>query len=178
VELPKAILAYHSPPQGSVGDAEADLLGVILGGGRASRLYQSLVYDQHLSQEVAGGQNNMTLGGVFEMDLLATPGHTADQELAAAEQVIARLKKEGPTQEELEAARRQVRTGEAHQIEGLVSRAALLCHLQEQYGDATAVQKDLARYDQATVQSLKARANEILGANHVVLVVNPAKEAK
>jgi zinc protease len=177
VELPKAILAYHSPPEGTQGDAECDLLGIILGGGKASRLHQALVYSQQISQETAAGQNNLKLGSVFEIDLLATPGHSAEEEIAAADAVISRLKQEGPTEAELEAARRQVRTGFAHRIEQLVGRAGLLSHTQELFGSPTALDRDLARYDQATAESLKARANEVLVPQRVVIVVHPAPQA-
>jgi predicted Zn-dependent peptidase len=177
VELPKAILAYHSPREGTPDDAGCDLLGVILGQGKASRLYRSLVYEKQLSQEVSANQNNLSLGSVFEIDLLATPGHSADEEIAAADAVIERLKHEGPTPAELDAAKRQMRTTLAHGVEGLVSRASMLDRYQELYGSPTAIDQDLARYDAVTVESLKALANRVLVPERVVLVVNPASAA-
>jgi len=33
-------------------DAECDLLGKILGGGKASRLYKKLVYEKQIAQDV------------------------------------------------------------------------------------------------------------------------------
>ena len=53
VELPRVSMAWLTPPAYKPGDAEADLLGDILGGGKASRLYRKLVYEQQIAQDVS-----------------------------------------------------------------------------------------------------------------------------
>src|SRR5882757_4122476 len=52
VELPKIVMAFHSPAHFDPGDADLDLLAAILSTGKASRLYQALVYDHPIAQSV------------------------------------------------------------------------------------------------------------------------------
>jgi predicted Zn-dependent peptidase len=177
VELPKAILAFHSPAENLPGDATADLMAAILGGGKSSRLYHSLVYDRRIAQEVSANQESLALGSVFRIEMLAVPGHTGNEQLAAADAVLQKFREQGPTQEELDAAKLQVKTILAHNVEGLVSRAELLNRMYEFYGDATAIGKELARYEAVTTQDVQNLAKQILVPEHVAIVVNPAEES-
>ena len=53
VELPRLYMAWITPPIFKPGDAEAELAAGILGQGKSSRLYRSLVYDKQIAQDVA-----------------------------------------------------------------------------------------------------------------------------
>ena len=53
VELPRLYCAWHSPALFAPDDAELDLVAEVLAGGKTSRLYRSLVYDQRVATEVA-----------------------------------------------------------------------------------------------------------------------------
>ena len=46
VELPRVYMAWLTSPIYKPGDAEADIAATALGGGRSSRLYKKLVYEQ------------------------------------------------------------------------------------------------------------------------------------
>src|SRR5690349_5111969 len=83
VELPRTYMAWITSKAFQPGDAEATVLARILGGGKASRLYKSLVYDQKIAQAVSAQQQSLALGSVFQLQATAKPGHTA-QELEAA----------------------------------------------------------------------------------------------
>ena len=174
VELPKAVLAWRAPPEGTPEDAALDLLGQILAGSKASRLYRTLVYEKQLAQDVSAGENSMKLASIFQVEVLANPGHTAQEEIAAATAVLQELASNGPSQAELDAAKLALYTGLAHALEPLVSRAMLMSRLQEQYGDPTAIGRELARYDQQTVQSIQAAAKKLVAENHFTLTFKPA----
>ena len=49
-------MAWLTPNIFKPGDAEADVTAQILGGGRASRLYQKLVYEKLIAQNVDANQ--------------------------------------------------------------------------------------------------------------------------
>ena len=50
VQLPEVSFAWLMPPAFQPGDADAEMLMAILGGGKASRLYRKLVYDKQIAQ--------------------------------------------------------------------------------------------------------------------------------
>ena len=87
------------PPIFKPGDAEAELAARILGGGKASRLYKRLVYDEKIAQSVSARQQSLELGSVFQIDGTAKPGHTADELETAIDEELARFAAEGPTEE-------------------------------------------------------------------------------
>src|SRR6185436_12577579 len=52
VELPRVYMAWITSPFFKPGDADADIAATVLGGGKSSRLYKSLVYDKQIAQTV------------------------------------------------------------------------------------------------------------------------------
>src|SRR5689334_4794477 len=79
IELPRVYMAWLTPSIFKPGDAEAIIAGDILGGGRASRLYQKLVYEKQIAQNVQAYQQSLLLGSQFQIDATARPGHTAEE---------------------------------------------------------------------------------------------------
>ena len=173
VELDKVVMAWLSPPDGTTGDAACDLLASILGRGKASRLYQRLVYRDQLATEVHVAQDTRELQSVFELEVLARPGARVPALEKAIDEELERLRTAGPTPEEVEAARTLVYTDSARRLESLVSRAAYLNRLQLTYGDSGAVHRDLERYAGLTPAALRETAQKIFGPGRVVIEVHP-----
>src|SRR5205807_1541053 len=74
VELPRVYMGWIMPSIFQPGDAESDLLAEILGGGKSSRLYKSLVYEKQIAQEVTVTNQSLRLGSVFELQATVKPG--------------------------------------------------------------------------------------------------------
>ena len=91
VELPRLYLAWHSPALFAEDDAELDLVSEVLAGGKTSRLYRSLVYEQRIATEVAASQNSRELGSFFQIVATAAPGRTLAEVEAAIARELARL---------------------------------------------------------------------------------------
>jgi zinc protease len=173
VDLNKVVIAWLSPPNGTVADAACDLLASILGRGQASRLYQRLVYRDQLATEVHVQQESRELESVFTLEALARPGVDLRLLEQAIDEELQRLRSAGPTPAELDAARTLVYTDAARRLESLVSRASYLNQLQLTYGDGATVTKDLARYEGATPDSLRQTAKQVFGPGRVVIEVRP-----
>ena len=82
----------------------------VLGGGRSSRLYKALVYEQQVAQAASVYQQSLTLGSVFTLVATARPGRTAGELERAIDVEIARLRDEGPNQTEIDRARNTIET--------------------------------------------------------------------
>ena len=96
VELPRLYLAWHSPALFAEGDAELDLVAEVLAGGKTSRLYRALVYEQRIATEVAASQNSRELGSFFQIVATAAPGRTLAEVERAIASELARLHRRGP----------------------------------------------------------------------------------
>jgi zinc protease len=179
VELPKLIVAWVSPASHTAEDAACDLIAQTLGRGKASRLYTRLVHEMQMAADVGVGQESLELQSVFRIEVMARPGHTTAELLAAVDQEVRRFAQGGPTPSELESGRTGLYTGVARAIEGLHPRAELLNRYQFEYGDPTALGRDLGRYEAATTASVTEVARKLFGPGRVIIEIQPAakKEA-
>jgi zinc protease len=157
VELPRVFMGWLTSPAYQPGDAELSLAAQILGGGKSSRLYKSLVYDKQLAQAVSANQNSLALTSVFEIDVTARPGHTAKEVEAAIDAELEQLRSEGPTEKELERARNTIETAMLTQIEKI--GGAGLANQMNQYnqytGDPGYLGKDIAHLRAVTVDDIR-----------------------
>src|SRR5207248_930478 len=78
-ELPRVYMAWLTSPIYKPGDADADIMATVLGGGRSSRLYKKLVYDRQIAQDVSASQYSLILGSIFQIEVTGRPGHNADE---------------------------------------------------------------------------------------------------
>jgi zinc protease len=174
VQLPRVILAWHSPGGFLDGDAECDLLAAVLGGGHSSRLYQSLVYEKKLAESVEVEQRTMRYGSEFVIVATAQSGHTSAELEQAIAAELARLDATPPSQRELERARAFVQTKLLHEIESPVQLAGALNWFELRFGDANQLAaRYLTRYEPITAATLAESAKKVLGAPHVTVVIEP-----
>ena len=177
VELPRVYLAWRGPLVYSKEEPSLDLAADVLGGGKSSRLYKTLVYDKRLAQDVEAGFDGEQLGGTFSVVATAKPGVKPEVLEAAMEAEVAKLAATPPTAEELERVKNSRESGFLSKLESQVQRAIQLAQYDVQAGDADYFAKDLARYQAVTSAEIAAAAKTWLGAGHVTVTVRPAPKA-
>jgi zinc protease len=173
VELPRVYEAWLTSPIFKPGDALADLSSDILGGGKSSRLYKKLVYEKQIALDVSVSQNSLTLGSVFEIAVTARPGHSADEIEKAIDAELDAFRKDGPTPAELERAQNGIETRMIQGLERLGGFGGVADRLNEYnhyLGTPDFIAQDLARYQKATVASIRAFAQEQLKPTARVVV--------
>ena len=179
VQLPRVVVAWHSPASYRDGDAECDLLAAVLGGGHSSRLYQALVYEQKLAESVEVEQRTSFYGSQFVIVATAQSGHTADELERAIDRALAGLDATPPSPGELERARAFVETKALHDIEPPVQLAGTLGLFEARFGDANELAKRyLLRYDAVAAPALASWARKVLGAPRLTVVIEPEGAAK
>jgi zinc protease len=92
VSLPRLYMVWPTQPHFAPDAAATDTLATILGGGRTSRLYKSLVYDRQLAQDSASFNNTQELAGTFQITGTPKPGHTVAELETAINEEIEKLK--------------------------------------------------------------------------------------
>ncbi len=175
VEMTKIIMAFHSPAHFEPGDAELDLLASILSSGKTSRLYKSLVYEKALAQSVEAAQESSVLSSLFNVEILLRPGVSPDVVEKLTDALLTDVITKPPTDEELARAKNQIAFDFVDRLQSVAARARLLNMYWAEKGDPGYVHKDLARYEQATAQSVLAQAQKTITLNsRVILRVVPA----
>ncbi len=173
VELPRVYIGWITSPIYKPGDGEMDLLAQILGKSKSSRLYERLVYKDQIAQDVNATQYSLILGSVFYVQVTAKPGVKPEQLETAIDEELERLRREGPTQAEVDAARNVIQTGIIRGLEtlgGFGGVADRLNQYNHYLGDPGYLTKDLGRYDAATPASIQKYTQDQLGKNSRVVI--------
>ncbi|HYQ88468.1 MAG TPA: pitrilysin family protein [Candidatus Binatia bacterium] len=173
VELPRVFMGWITSPIFKPGDAEAGIAADLLGGGKASRLYKSLVYDKQIAQDVNASVQSLMLGSVFEIVATAKPGHTAEELEAAMDAEISKLAAEGPTPAELAASQNSTYSGIVSSLErigGFGGVADRINMYNQHTKDPAYLNQDLARFAAVTPDGVKRFVTEQLAKDHRAVV--------
>jgi zinc protease len=161
VELPRVYMGWITPPVFQKGDAESNLFSQILGGGKSSRLYKSLVYEKQIAQDVSTSTEETRLGSIFELTVTAKPGVKPEDLEKAIDAELAKLQAEGPSAAEVERARNVTETALVRGLERTNGVANRLNYYNQFLGNPDYFSKDLARFDAVTPADIKHTAQTI-----------------
>jgi zinc protease len=178
VELPRLYVGWLSPAMYADGDAELDLLSDLLTGGKASRLYRSLVYERRLATEVASYQGSRELGSSFQVIATAVPGVSLDAIERAIHDELARVTTEEMTADELARALALTESAFVSRLQtvgGFGGKSDQLNNYNVFLGDPGFFGRDLDRYRNADGGRIRQAAAACLQrADCVTLSVVPA----
>ncbi|MEW6321280.1 MAG: pitrilysin family protein [Acidobacteriota bacterium] len=177
VELPRLYLVWRSPAMFEPEDAELDLAADLIGHGKSSRLYKTLVYEQRIATDVSAFQSSREIGGAFQVTATAAPGVS----LAALESVITRTLADvadgGPTAAELARAAAQTESQFLYRLQtigGFGGKSDQLNAYNVFRDDPGWFGHDRQRYEAATPAGIQAAVGRwVVGQPRVALSVVP-----
>ncbi|MBY0497211.1 MAG: insulinase family protein [Cyanobacteria bacterium] len=173
IELPRLYMAWLTSPIFKPGDADADIVATLLGGGRSSRLYKKLVYEQGLAQDVSVAQQSLILGSQFQITVTARAGKTLEEIEKAVDAELQILRTTPPDAREIERARNTLETRIITGLESLGGFGGVADRLNSYnhyLKNPDYLQQDIARYRAVTPASALAFAKEQLTPNSRVVV--------
>ena len=177
VQLPRIYMVWQTPAQFTPGDAEFDVLANIFAGGKNSRLYQKLVYDLQIAQDVSVFQSSAKLNSEFYIIATARSGHDLNELEKLIQEEIEKIKTTPSDLRELERAVNQFESAFLDRLEspgGFSGKANSLNQYYFYTGNPDYFNEDLARYKALSVNDIQAMAKKYLSDNaRVVLSVVP-----
>jgi predicted Zn-dependent peptidase len=102
VELDRLYLLWHTVPQFDEDDAPLSLLADVLARGKASRLYQKMVIDRQVAQDVTVYHAGRELAGSFGVTITLRPGRAISEARDLLESELALVARSGVSPEEVE----------------------------------------------------------------------------
>jgi len=171
VELPRVYAAWLTPANFASGDADLDLASDILAGGKPSRLYRRLVYDERIATDVSASQSSRELGSFFAVTATAVPGVSLDALEHAMAAELSRFAQHGPTDDEVTRAKAQAETAFVSRLQrvgGFGGRSDQLNSYNVWLGDPGRFGWDLDRYRTSTAQSIRESTARWLRPDHQV----------
>lgn len=162
VPFPSVGIGFRAVPIGHPDQQALTLLGSILGGGVSSRLRQGIVHDQQLALQAYSFNMPQERDGMFLMQATAMHGVTVETLEEALWVEIEKVRTEGCTQHELDAALNKT---EATLVRGLGSAqsvADMLAQLHVFQQDPARVNRLLDEYRAVTIEDLRRVAQHYL----------------
>ena len=176
VQLPRVYISWHSVPQYSKDEAALDTLATILGGGKSSRLFKSLVYDKQIAQQAAAFDGTSEIAGLFQIVATAKPDHTLAEIEQAISDEINKLKEAPPTADEIERAYNARESGFIFGLQtvgGFGGKDDQLNNYATFLGNPGYFDQDLARYRAVTAADVQRVARQYLTDKRYVLSIVP-----
>jgi len=176
VPLPRVLMAHRVPPYDDAEFYAAEIAGSVLGTGRASRLYRSLVRERGVAKDVISFVFPLISGaGMFLTWATGFPEGDPDEIEAALAAEIEGLT--SVTDQEIERAIALTETALVRQIEQVGQRADLVSMFDQLFDDPERLNGELDRLRAVTPADASAFVERFLGAeNRAVLTYVPASE--
>jgi predicted Zn-dependent peptidase len=180
VPLPRIYAAYRMPTFGTAGFDALEVAVDLLGSGRASRLYRSLVREQQVAQDVTTFAFPIIGGAaIFTIWVTARPGVARETMEAALWAEVDRLASDGPRDDELERVRNLHAAGVESSLERISERADRLSMYACLFDQPERINTEVSRYEAVDAgQVREAMASSIRDDNRVVLTYLPAESAE
>jgi predicted Zn-dependent peptidase len=179
VELPRIHLAYRIAPFGTRDHEAFDVVSDVLGTGRASRLYRSLVRERQLAADVAAfvfpWAHGSTALGIWATARPEVAVEDLERQLLAE---VDQLAADGPTDDELARARTLHAAAVEASLEQLTERADRISQYTALFDDPSMVNTEVARYDAVTASDVRrVMADRATAQNRLVLTYVPEPES-
>jgi len=186
VQLPRLYLTWVTPAHLEPGDAELDVLSLLLAGGKNSRLYKRLVYELQIAQDVSAFQASKALNSEYQIVVTARPPAAGTTSAAAIEKIrgivdeeIVKIQQRAPAEREFRRAINQVESSFYDRMERIGGGGGVGDQLNSYYfatGNPGYFSEDLSRYRALSPADIQAIAQRFLPlTRRVELVVEPIK---
>jgi predicted Zn-dependent peptidase len=176
--LPQVDIAFKAIPGNTLDFYALQVLSASLQTGQSSRLYQALVKDKQLVNNVGGFMDEKRGPGALYISATLRQGiKPADAEAAIYDE-IERLKKDGIADWELQKAKNTTRRNFINNMQSSLSRAINMSVWTVYYNDPNLINTRLDKVSAVTKEDVQRVANKFLtAANRTVVVTVPKPKA-
>jgi zinc protease len=158
----KLLVAFKGPALGDADHATMTVLSEVLFGGRASRVYRTLVVDRELAIEARGWVSTFRDPGLFECWTTARGTHKATEIQPILDEAFARVRSEAVPEEELARAKARLELGQLQQLETVSGKAEQIGFFETVLGDPSYAFRRVAAFRRVTAGDLRRVARRYL----------------
>ncbi len=177
---PFVLIGYHKPSIHHKDNAVFDAITDIVGMGRTSRLFESLVKEKRVAVYASGFQGlpGNKYPGLFLFYAVPARGHSNEECEDAIYVEIERLKSELVSEQELEKAKTRARASLIRSLASNSGLASKLAFYEAMTGDWRNLFKDLDSIEQVTVEDIQRIAKEYFTTTNRTVGVIKTVQAK
>ncbi len=177
VQVAKVAFGWVTAPAYQPGSAPLEVAAEVLAGGKATRLYRSLVVEQKLAVDVDASADDNALGTLFTVDAYATTGVSTARLEPALFAEISRLGQFPPTDAELNRAKSRILLAVTRDLQSLnghggeSGRVGQLQRFNQYWGNPGAIRDWYQQIWQVSAHDISHAVAKWLDAAHRVTVV-------
>jgi zinc protease len=158
----KLFVGYQGPALGDADHAPLTVLNEVLFGGRASRVYRTLIIDREIASEVRGWVSAFRDPGLYELSITAREAHTTVELLDAVDAELARARDTLVTDDELVRAKARLELSLLQSLETMSGKAEQIGFNEIVLGDPSAGFRRVEMYRRVTAGDLRRVARRYL----------------
>lgn len=169
----KLLVAFKGPALGDADHATMSVLCEVLFGGRASRLYRTLVVERELAIEARGWVSTFRDPGLFECWITTRGTHTAVEVEPVLDAAFLGVRTDVVTDDELARAKARLELGSLQQLETVGGKAEQIGFFETVLGDPAHAFRRVEAYRRVTAGDLRRVARRYLvdSARTIVRVI-------
>lgn len=170
-------IAWHIPSIREPDHYPLEMLGLILGDGDSSRLYQELVKEEELCQGISVGTDDRRGPDLFSVWAIMSSGHTGEEVRPRIYAQLTDIAQNGVTARELQKAHNRMRSVFVFGLQSNLQRSQRLAEWELYFGNAESIREELGRYLAVDSDDIRRVAGQYFAeTNRTVLDVVPAGE--
>jgi zinc protease len=174
--LPAFHLGFHIPPSRTPDHYALEILAMVLGDGESSRLYQILLKQKEICQDVAVGTDDRRGPDLFSVWAVMASGHAPKEAQGIVLAELQSIADKGVTERELEKAKNRIHAAFVFGLQSNMARSQHLAEFELYWGDANLLKLELDHYLAVSVEDIKRVAGTYFDATQrTVLDVLPGK---
>jgi zinc protease len=158
----KLLLAFKGPAIGDADHALLTMLSEVLFGGRASRLYRSLVVERELAIDVRAWVSTFRDPGLFECWITARESRNAAEILPVLDEAFSRVRADVVGEDELARAKARLELGSLQQLETVGGKAEQIGFFDVVLGEPAQPFRRVEAFRRATASDLRRVARRYL----------------
>ena len=153
--------SWNTAAFGEADNVYLEIAARVLAGGKNSRLYKRLVYQDQIASSVSASQLGLEIAGIFEIQAYAKPGVSLSAIEVAIDEELEEFLRKGPTRDELKRIKtayfsRLIRGLE--KVGGFSGKSQLLATYETYLGDAGLYKEALQTYESASTKDVQQAA--------------------
>ncbi|MCS7229441.1 MAG: pitrilysin family protein [Candidatus Kryptonium sp.] len=178
IRLPAVFISFKIPKDGEKDYYALDLLANILGSGRSSRLYQKLVYEKRIAQNVNVFAIGMEDAGVFKIDAYCAIGHTPEEVEKEIWNEIEKIRTELVAEKELQKAKNQTEAQIISGYQTVLQKADQLARYYVIHKNTNKINTELDEILSITREDIREAANKYLKPDKSVVLYYLPREQR
>jgi len=164
-------------PRTDLDASELVLAANVLGGGKNSRLYQALVYNNQLAVSVSASMQPFELASMFEVQVTLKPGVDEADAMRLINEVMDTYLAEGPTAAELKRVKTSIIAGQVRgleQVGGFGGKGTALAQSELYAGNPNFYSEAVDHLNNASAAEVLEASQKWLNQGYYQLTVRPA----